>query len=58
MVFEARGRPSEEAAAFVQSYSGGLGDEERSELLSSLWREISVTLHKGNAEMLFSALGQ
>ena len=58
MVFEAGGRPSEEAAAFIRSYGGGLGDEERSELLSSLWREISVALHTGNAEMLLSALGQ
>ena len=57
-VFEAWGRPSEEAAAFVRSYGGGLGDEGRSELLSSLWREISVTLHTGNAEMFLSALGQ
>ena len=58
MVFEAGGRPSEEAAAFIRSYGGGLGDEERSELLSRLWREISVTLHTGNAEMLLGALGQ
>ena len=58
MVFEAGGRPSEEAAAFVRSHGGGFGDEERSELLSNLWREISVTLHTGNAEMLLSALGQ
>ena len=58
MVFEAGGRPSEEAAAFLRSYGSGLEDEDRSVILSSLWRDISVALHTGNAEMLLSALGQ
>ena len=58
MVFEAGGRPSEEAAAFVRSYGADLGEDERGELLGRLWRDISVTLHKGNAEMVLSALGQ
>ena len=58
MVFEAGGRPSEEAAAFVRSYGANLEDDERGELLSRLWRDISVTLHTGNAEMVLSALGR
>ena len=58
MVFETGGRPSDEALAFVRSYGANLDDDERSELLSSLWRGISRTLQQGNAEMLLSALGQ
>ena len=58
MVFEAGGRPSEEAAAFVRSYGANLEDDERGELLSRLWRDISATLHAGSAEMVLSALGR
>ena len=58
MVFEAGGRPSEEAAAFVRSYGADLEEDERGELLGRLWRDISVNLHTGNAEMVLSALGR
>ena len=58
MVLEAGGRPSEEAAAFVRSYGADLEEDERGELLGRLWREISVTLQTGNAEMVLSALGR
>ena len=58
MVFEAGGRPSEEAAAFVRTYGADLEKDARGELLSRLWRDISATLHTGNAEMVLRALGR
>ena len=58
LVFETGGRPSDEAASFVRSYGADLDDGDRSELLGGLWRQISRTLQRGNAEMLLSALGR
>ena len=58
LVFETGGRPSDEAASFVRSYGADLEDGERSELPGGLWRQISRTLQRGNAEMLLSALGR
>ena len=56
LVFEAGGRPSDEAAAFLRSYGVGLSDVERSAALGGLWRQLSRTLQIGNAEMVLSAV--
>ena len=57
LVFEAGGRPSDEAAAFLRSYGDGLSDVERAAALGGLWRQLSRTLQIGNAEMVLSAVG-
>ena len=56
LVFEAGGRASDEAAAFLRSYGHGLSDLERSAALGTLWRRLSRTLQIGNAEMVLSAV--
>ena len=58
LVFETGGRPSDEAASFVRSYGADIDDGDRSELLGGLWRQISRTFQRGNAEMLLSTLGR
>ena len=56
LVFESGGRPSDEAVAFFRSYGHGLPMGERSEVLGTLWRRLSRTLHMGTADMVLSAL--
>ena len=56
LVFESGGRPSDEAVAFIRCYGHGLPAAERTETLSTLWRRISRTLQRGNAEMMLSSL--
>ena len=58
MVFESNGRPSEEAASFIRSYGHALPAAERSEVVSTAWRQISRILQTGNAEMILSAIGR
>ena len=52
------GGPLKRPPLSVRSYGGGIEDAERSGPLNNLWREISVALHSGNADMLLSSLGQ
>ena len=56
LVFEAGGRPSDEAATFIRSYGHGLSDAERAVALGGLWRRLSRVLQIGNAEMVLSAV--
>ena len=56
LVFEAGGRASDEAIAFLRSYGSRLDASDRSEVLSSLWRRLSRVLQFGTAEMVLSAL--
>ena len=56
LVFESGGRPSDEAVAFFRSYGHGLPMGERSEVLGTLWRRLSRTLHMCTADMVLSAL--
>ena len=56
LVFEAGGRPSDEAAAFIRSYGHELSDIERAAVLGGLWRRLSRKLQIGSAEMVLSAV--
>ena len=48
-------RPSDEAVAFERAYGHGLPLADRAETVGTAWRQISRTLHVGNAEMVLSA---
>ena len=56
LVFEAGGRPSDEAAAFIRSYGHGLSDDDRAAVVGRFWRQLSRRLQIGNAEMVLSAV--
>jgi len=56
LVFEAGGRPSDEAVAFIRSYGHDLADDERAAVLGGFWRRLSRKLQIGNAEMVLSAV--
>ena len=56
LVFEAGGRASDEAVAFLRSYGSGLDATDRSGVLGALWRRLSRVLQFGTAEMVLSAL--
>ena len=65
LAWEAGGRPSDEAAAFVRlcgtSWARAHADEEGTPAparTAQLWRELSTLLHRGTADMLLSALGR
>jgi hypothetical protein len=57
LVFESGGRASDEAVGFIRGYAHGLSRTERSQTLSTVWRQLSRTLQAGNAEMILSAVG-
>ena len=57
LVFESGGRPADEAISSIHSYAHGLIVEDRTEVLSQTWRQISRVLQVGNAEMVLSAIG-
>ena len=56
LVFEAGGRPSDEAASFIRAYRHELSDTERAAVLGGLWRRLSRKLQIGNADMVLSAV--
>eukprot|EP00959_Pyramimonas_sp_CCMP1952_P010713 224314-Pyramimonas_sp.AAC.1 len=51
VVFEAKGRPPEEAAAFVRHCGSGLEDEERSKLFGSLGPPLAGDLSSSRAAL-------
>ncbi len=57
LVFESGGRPSDEAASFIRGYGHDLSNAEKSQTLSTFWRQLSRTLQVGNAEMVMSSVG-
>ena len=57
LVFEAGGRPAEEAVAFVRAWAADLGDVERSRVIRYAWQQYSCALQSGNAEMILVAVG-
>ena len=56
LVFEAGGRPSDEAAAFIRSYGHELADDERAAVVGGFWRRLSRKLQIGNAEIVHSVV--
>ena len=58
LALETGGRPGDETVAFVRGYGHGLPDAERSEAISTTWRQISRTLQVGSADMVLSALAR
>ena len=57
LVFEAGGRPADEAVAFVRSWAAGVDEAERSGVIRHAWQQLSNALQSGNAEMILSAIG-
>jgi hypothetical protein len=57
LVFEAGGRPADEAVAFVRSWAAGVDEAERSGVIRYAWQQLSNALQSGNAEMILSAIG-
>jgi len=65
LAFEAGGRPSDEAAAFVRQCGTAWAQDQAAEdgepspvRTGQLWRELSTLLHRGTADMLLGALGR
>jgi len=66
LAFEAGGRPSDEAAAFVRQCGAAWARDHAAEdgepspggHTGQLWRELSTLLHQGTADMILGALGR
>ena len=65
LALEARGRPSDEAAAFVRLCGSRYAETHRIEggdpappATGRLWQELSIILQLGSAELILSALGK
>ncbi len=65
LAWEAGGRPSDEASAFVRQCGVAWARDQAAEdgepppvRTGQLWRELSTLLHRGTADMILSALGR